>query len=219
MISNLPKPSGWAPRDRAAAIRLEVIALAGMVLAALLTEPWLTLVGICGPVYLALMPLGRLRYRRIRLQRAAGELYRAAPAGPDLTPRTGVRRCRTALRAAVGPAVAVICTETSRSAARRAKSAMSRRTAGSWPARSSQWPRKPAASAGHDKRGEEGDHGHGDATFRAGREPHPSTDGGQPVDTLGRESAVEPFPLCTPLFSFVLTRQAIRCGCSRFSRR
>ena len=69
MISNLPTLSWGSLRPRRA-IRLEVIALAGMVTVALLTEPWLTLVGVCA-VYLALMPLGVCRYRRIRLQRAA----------------------------------------------------------------------------------------------------------------------------------------------------
>lgn len=80
MISNLPT-LGWGALRPRRSIRLEVIALAGMVLAALLTEPWLTLVGIC-VVYLALMPVGVLRYRRIRLQRAAGEPARAGPEQP-----------------------------------------------------------------------------------------------------------------------------------------
>jgi CDP-diacylglycerol--serine O-phosphatidyltransferase len=69
MISNLPTLS-WATLRPRRAIRLEVIALAGIVIAALLTEPWFTLVGICA-LYLGLMPLGVVRYRRIRLQRAA----------------------------------------------------------------------------------------------------------------------------------------------------
>lgn len=69
MISNLPTLS-WATLRPRRAIRLEVIALAGIVIAALLTEPWFTLVGICA-LYLGLMPLGVVRYRRIRRQRAA----------------------------------------------------------------------------------------------------------------------------------------------------
>ena len=69
MISNLPTLSWGSLRPRRA-IRLEVIALAGMVTVALLTEPWLTLVGVCA-VYLALMPLGVWRYRRVRQQRVA----------------------------------------------------------------------------------------------------------------------------------------------------
>ena len=51
-------------------IRLELIALFGLVFAALLLEPWWTLIGIC-LVYLALMPFGWLRYARVRRQRAA----------------------------------------------------------------------------------------------------------------------------------------------------
>jgi len=70
MISNLPT-LGWGALRPRRSIRLEVIALAGMLLAALLTEPWLTLVGISA-LYLGLMPFGVWRYRRIRLQRAAG---------------------------------------------------------------------------------------------------------------------------------------------------
>ena len=69
MISNLPT-LGWGALRPRRAIRLEVIALAGMLTVALLTEPWLTLVGICA-LYLALMPVGVWRYRRIRLQRAS----------------------------------------------------------------------------------------------------------------------------------------------------
>ncbi|WP_246135253.1 CDP-alcohol phosphatidyltransferase family protein [Novosphingobium sediminis] len=68
MISNLPT-LGWGALRPRRAIRLEVIALSGMITVALLTEPWLTLVGICA-LYLALMPVGVWRYRRIRLQRA-----------------------------------------------------------------------------------------------------------------------------------------------------
>jgi CDP-diacylglycerol--serine O-phosphatidyltransferase len=78
MISNLPT-LGWGALRPRRSIRLEVIALAGMVLSALLTEPWLTLVAIC-VVYLLLMPVGVWRYRRIRLQRAAGEPSRPEPA-------------------------------------------------------------------------------------------------------------------------------------------
>ena len=68
MISNLPT-LGWGALRPRRAIRLEVIALAGMLTVALLTEPWLTLVGICA-IYLVLMPVGVWRYRRIMQQRA-----------------------------------------------------------------------------------------------------------------------------------------------------
>lgn len=70
MISNLPT-LGWGALRPRRAIRLEVIALAGMLTVALLTEPWLTLVGICA-IYLVLMPVGVWRYRRIMQQRAGG---------------------------------------------------------------------------------------------------------------------------------------------------
>lgn len=76
MISNLPT-LGWGALRPRRAIRLEVIALAGMLTVALLTEPWLTLVAICA-LYLVLMPVGVWRYRRIRLQRAS-----ASPSKPE----------------------------------------------------------------------------------------------------------------------------------------
>jgi CDP-diacylglycerol--serine O-phosphatidyltransferase len=69
MISNLATLS-WASVRPRRGIRLELIALVGLVIAALLTEPWLSLVGLCA-VYLALMPLGVMRYARVRRLRAA----------------------------------------------------------------------------------------------------------------------------------------------------
>jgi CDP-diacylglycerol--serine O-phosphatidyltransferase len=60
---------GWGalrPRKR---IRLELIALVGLVFAALLTEPWLTLVGICA-FYILTLPIGIVSYARIKRQRA-----------------------------------------------------------------------------------------------------------------------------------------------------
>ena len=68
MISNLATLSWTSLRPRRS-VRLELIALGGLVIAALLTEPWWTLAGICA-VYLALMPLGVVRYARVRRQRA-----------------------------------------------------------------------------------------------------------------------------------------------------
>lgn len=68
MISSMPTMS-WGklrPRKR---IRLEVIALAGLVVAALLSEPWFTLVGIC-LLYLLLIPVGLISYSRIKRLRA-----------------------------------------------------------------------------------------------------------------------------------------------------
>jgi CDP-diacylglycerol--serine O-phosphatidyltransferase len=70
MISSLATLSWGSLRPRRS-IRIEVIALFGLVIAALLTEPWWTLVAICA-VYLALIPLAIVRYARFRRQRAAG---------------------------------------------------------------------------------------------------------------------------------------------------
>jgi len=78
MISNLATLSWTSIRPRRN-IRLEAIALAGMVFAALLTEPWWTLVGL-SVLYLALMPYSFVRYARIKRQRSAA----VAPA-PDAT--------------------------------------------------------------------------------------------------------------------------------------
>lgn len=79
MISNLPTLS-WTKLRPRRNIRLEVIALTGLVVAALLTEPWLTLVGIC-VIYLALIPIGLVAYARFRRQRAA-----ALPEAVDARP-------------------------------------------------------------------------------------------------------------------------------------
>lgn len=69
MISNLATLSWTSIRPRRD-LRIGAIALAGMVFAALLTEPWLTL-AVITIGYLLLMPYGFLRYARIRRQRAA----------------------------------------------------------------------------------------------------------------------------------------------------
>jgi CDP-diacylglycerol--serine O-phosphatidyltransferase len=68
MISNMAT-LGWGGLRPSRAIRLEVIGLIGLVFAALLTERWWTLVGLCA-VYLLLLPVGMVRYRRVRQQRA-----------------------------------------------------------------------------------------------------------------------------------------------------
>jgi len=68
MISSVAT-MGWGamrPRKR---VRLELIALIGLVFAALLTETWWTLVGICA-FYIAMLPVGVIRYARVRRQRA-----------------------------------------------------------------------------------------------------------------------------------------------------
>lgn len=69
MISNMATMS-WASLRPRRSVRLELIALFGLVIAALLTEPWLTLVGICA-AYMLLMPLGVVRYARVRRLRVA----------------------------------------------------------------------------------------------------------------------------------------------------
>lgn len=68
MISSLPTLSWGRLRPRRS-IRLEVIALAGLLLAALAAETWLTLVAIC-LAYLLLIPVGLVTYARVRRQRA-----------------------------------------------------------------------------------------------------------------------------------------------------
>lgn len=69
MISNIATLSWTSIRPRRS-IRLEVILVAGLAFAGLLTEPWWTLVAIC-VVYLALMPYALVRYGRIKRQRVA----------------------------------------------------------------------------------------------------------------------------------------------------
>jgi CDP-diacylglycerol--serine O-phosphatidyltransferase len=69
MISNLATLSWTSMRPRRE-VRLPGIALAGIVFAALLTEPWWTLALLCF-AYLALMPLGFARYARVRRRRNA----------------------------------------------------------------------------------------------------------------------------------------------------
>jgi len=77
MISNLATLSWTSIRPRSS-IRLEAIGLAGLVFAALLTEPWWTLAALC-VVYLALMPYAIVRYARIKRLRAASAHETATP--------------------------------------------------------------------------------------------------------------------------------------------
>lgn len=67
MISNVAT-MGWGKLRPRRALRLEVIALFGLVGAALITEPWWTLIGIC-VVYLALLPVGMMAYAKVKRQR------------------------------------------------------------------------------------------------------------------------------------------------------
>ena len=77
MISNLATLSWTLIRPRHG-IRLFAIAFAGLIFAALLTEPWWTLAAICG-LYLVLMPYSIVRYARIRRQRAPAVMPDASP--------------------------------------------------------------------------------------------------------------------------------------------
>jgi len=64
MISNIATLS-WKALRPSSDMRLGMIAIGGLLFAALLIETWWTLVLIC-LVYLALMPLGIVRYARVR---------------------------------------------------------------------------------------------------------------------------------------------------------
>lgn len=68
MISNIATLSWKSIRPRRN-IRLEVIALGGILFAALLLEPWWALAAL-SIGYIALMPLGWTRYARVKRQRA-----------------------------------------------------------------------------------------------------------------------------------------------------
>lgn len=67
MISNIATYS-WSALRLRKRIRLEVIALAGLLAALLVTDPWLTLLLICA-VYLALIPFGMMSYAKVLRQR------------------------------------------------------------------------------------------------------------------------------------------------------
>ena len=72
MISNMATLSWTSLRPRRS-VRLELILLVGLVIAALLTEPWWTLAGI-SVIYLLFVPYGLVRYARVRRLRAAQKL-------------------------------------------------------------------------------------------------------------------------------------------------
>lgn len=69
MISAVPTLS-WAKMRPRRSIRLELIALAGLVVTALILEPWLALIGIC-VFYLLTIPLGLASYARFKRRAAA----------------------------------------------------------------------------------------------------------------------------------------------------
>ena len=81
MISNLATMS-WKSIRPKSSLRLAMIGLTGLVFAALLTEPWWTLVAICLG-YLALMPLGIVNYAKVRRQRVVGTVPGQGPDEPD----------------------------------------------------------------------------------------------------------------------------------------
>ena len=68
MISNVATLS-WTLMRPKRDVRLGVILIFGLVFAALLLEPWWTLVAICA-IYLALLPYAWMRYARFKRQRA-----------------------------------------------------------------------------------------------------------------------------------------------------
>ncbi|AKM11816.1 CDP-alcohol phosphatidyltransferase family protein [Croceicoccus naphthovorans] len=69
MISNLATLS-WTSLKPGRSVRLELIALVGLLGAFLFLEPWWTL-AVVSILYLALLPYGWLRYAKVRRQRAA----------------------------------------------------------------------------------------------------------------------------------------------------
>lgn len=81
MISNIATLSWTSIRPRRN-VRLELIAGVGILFAALLLEPWWTLVAICVG-YLAMMPYALVRYSRVRRPRARAAASAPAPAAED----------------------------------------------------------------------------------------------------------------------------------------
>ena len=77
MISSLPTLS-WLRLRPPPSLRLGMIALVGLTMAALLTEPWFTLVAIT-IVYLLLIPIGLVTYAKVRRQAPAQATPDPAP--------------------------------------------------------------------------------------------------------------------------------------------
>ncbi|HCW61084.1 MAG TPA: CDP-diacylglycerol O-phosphatidyltransferase, partial [Sphingobium sp.] len=67
MISSIATYS-WSALRLRKRIRLEAIAVAGLLAALLVTDPWLTLLILCA-TYVALIPFGVISYARVRKQR------------------------------------------------------------------------------------------------------------------------------------------------------
>jgi len=72
MISNIATLS-WKSLRPSVDLRVPMIGLVGLLFAGLLVEPWWALTLIC-VIYLALMPLGIVRYARIKRQRSSGAI-------------------------------------------------------------------------------------------------------------------------------------------------
>src|SRR5690606_30810401 len=85
MISNTATMN-WKSIRPKSSLRLAMIGLAGLLFAALLTEPWWTLAAI-SIGYLALMPLGIANYAKVRRRRAMPGAAAAASAGPSAAAR------------------------------------------------------------------------------------------------------------------------------------
>nr|WP_234029203.1 phosphatidylcholine/phosphatidylserine synthase [Aurantiacibacter spongiae] len=69
MISNLATLS-WKSMRPPESLKIAAIAIGAIVIAAMLIEPWWTLILVCA-VYLALVPVGMVRYARVRRHRHA----------------------------------------------------------------------------------------------------------------------------------------------------
>lgn len=76
MISSMPTLSWGRMRPRRD-VRLGIIALVGLAVAALIAEPWLTMVGI-SLAYLLTIPVALIGYARVKRQRAERETRDAA---------------------------------------------------------------------------------------------------------------------------------------------
>ncbi|QDK32061.1 phosphatidylcholine/phosphatidylserine synthase [Sphingomonas sp. IC081] len=82
MISNLPTLS-WARMRPPPSLRLGVLAVVGLTVAALLVEPWWTLAAIT-IVYLALIPLGISVYLKVRRQARRSAIPVPGAAAPEV---------------------------------------------------------------------------------------------------------------------------------------
>ncbi|GGB94306.1 CDP-diacylglycerol--serine O-phosphatidyltransferase [Novosphingobium endophyticum] len=87
MISSLPTLS-WSRLQPPRSIRIGVLALVGLAVAALLTEPWYTLAAIT-LVYLALIPIGIVSYASVRRRDPAADEPRPASPAPDAASEGG----------------------------------------------------------------------------------------------------------------------------------